>query len=193
MANYVPVSMYPNRFPDKNYTFRQGVDLTASDQILGGGDANNPEYPLFTATRDMVIDQIILRATTVESAASKTIAFFKAPSGTALASGTQVTTYTAVTSNATVAPGKAVAAANTNKTLVAKDYTGAFATGSQTPANEGIMSSTNVSGTVVRNRNVIKAGETFGFVTFDGSTPSSLALQSLENFVVTITGREARS
>jgi len=193
MANYVPVSMYPNRFPDKNYTFRQGVDSSATESLLGGGNALNPEYPLFTATRDMVIDQIVLRATTVETAASKTIAFFKAPSGTALSSGTQVTTYTSVSSSATVAPGKAVAANNTNKTLVAKNYTGAFATGAQTPANEGIMSTTNVSGTVVRNRNVVKAGETFGFITFDGSTPSSLALATIENFCVTVTGREARS
>ncbi len=206
MANVLPVKSYPDLFQERSFTINQGLDDTAAATVLGGGGASRTLYNLFTATKDTVIDSITIRADAVESSAAKNIAFFKADSGTVLSSGAQVTSRVAVTSHATVAPGKSVAAANTNKTLVPTDTVGAITDGSQVPLFprpsgisdaawnarlECILSTTDVSGTITRNRNLVKAGQTFGFVTFDGA--SATPLTALDGLTITVRSRETRA
>lgn len=190
MASTVPSTQYPDLFRKVSATFFQGLDETAAATALGGGSSTRVLFPLFIANRDVFIDEIQLRADAVETTANKTIAFFKADSGTVLSSGTQVTSHIAVTSDAAVAPGKSVAAAATNKTLIVLDTTGAITTGAQVPASECILGSTVISGTTTRNRNLVKKGQTFGFATYNNGTPTALKLLDALNVVVTC--REAR-
>ncbi len=191
MASTLPSKYYPDLFQKRSWTLNQGLDETAAATVLGGGSSTRSLFPLFTATRDTFVDEIVIRADAIETSANKTIAFFKADSGTVLSSGTQVTSHVAITSNATVAPGKTVAAAFTNKTLIVLDTTGAITTGAQVPASECILGTTNISGTITRNRNLIKAGQTFGFVTFNNGSATALAL--LDALTVNVTTREARA
>lgn len=182
MPLYVPRKSFPDIQTERSWNFNLVYDGT--NAYIGPASS----IPLFIASRDTVIDEIRIRAATPESSANRTIAFFRAGSGVALASGTQVTTFTAVSSSATTAPGLSALPANTVKVLTPKDYTGSISTGAQSPASEGIISSNGAAGT--RRVNIVRAGEVFGFVTYTGSTPSANALGTLNGLVITILSHE---